>query len=409
MATLIIEPFGGFAGDMFLASLLDLNDPRWQLSDLEALAAQLVPGECSLKQSSARRGAFVGTHLDVRTDESAHPPHRHLSHLRELLDAASLSKPARERALRVLQRIADAEGRVHGIAPEEVHFHEVGAVDTLIDVCGAVLALERLNVTSVHATPPLTGEGTVHCAHGEMPVPVPAVVELFRDLPLRLGGGPGERLTPTGAALLAELVEHFELPATFVCNAIGMGAGGRDPQHGPPNMVRVQLSGESDCADSSGVVSCLEVNLDDATGEELGWCLDGLREAGALDVWCTAIQMKKGRPGVLLGALCREPQRADLEAVIFERSSSLGVRWTRAERTECERRVEKVEVDGRTLRVKLRVRPDYPGRSAFGARDVSPEFDDLRALAEASGLSIREAEQRTVDAYLARRSSDNLS
>lgn len=400
MATLLIEPFGGLAGDMLLAALLDLGDPRFTLADLRGLAQALVPGECTLELSEARRGAFVGAHLAVRTVETEDPPHRHLSHLAERLDAAGLAPAVRARAFAVLERIAIAEGRVHGIAPGEVHFHEVGAVDTLIDVCGAVLALERLGVTRVLATPPLTGEGTVHCAHGEMPVPVPAVVELFRGLPLRHGGGPGERLTPTGAALLAELVESFEPAGGLTSDAIGLGAGTREPASGPANLVRVQLA-RADAASATRTVWQLDVHLDDVTGEEIGWCLRGLREAGALDAWTTPVQMKKERPGVQVSALCRPDARTALEAVVFERTPSLGLRWTHVERTECDRAVETLAVDGTPVRIKVRRRPDYPDRSPFGARDLSPEMDDLIPFAEARGLTLREAEERVVAAYLA--------
>jgi len=402
MATLLIEPFGGLAGDMLLAALLDLGDPRFTLADLRGLAEALVPGECTLDLTEARRGAFVGAHLAVRTVETDDPPHRHLSHLAERLDAAGLAPAVRARAFAVLERIAIAEGRVHGVAPSEVHFHEVGAVDTLIDVCGAVFGLERLGVTRVLATPPLTGEGTVHCAHGEMPVPVPAVVELFRGLPLRHGGGPGERLTPTGAALLAELVESFEAAEGLTSDAIGLGAGTREPATGPANLVRVQLARASNNTSSAThTVWQLDVHLDDVTGEEIGWCLRGLRDAGALDAWTTPVQMKKERPGVQVSALCRPDARVALEAVVFERTPSLGLRWTQVERTECERAIEAVSIDGATVRIKVRRRPEYPGRSPFGERDLSPEMDDLIPFAEARGLTLREAEQRVNAAYLA--------
>jgi uncharacterized protein (TIGR00299 family) protein len=399
----LIEPFGGFAGDMFLASLLDLGDSRFQLQDLQRMAAALVPGEAQLEATPVKRGAFAGTHLSVRTTESADPPHRHLSHLREILFGADLAPEVQERTYRVLERLAEAEGRVHGLQPEEVHFHEVGAVDTLIDLCGAFFALQRLEVTDVFASPPLTGTGSVTCAHGEMPVPVPAVVEIMRGRPMRIGGGDGERLTPTGAALLAELVDSFECPGLYQAEAIGMGAGTRDPDHGPANMVRVQLSLQE--LSGTTTVSCLEVHLDDASGEEVGWCLAGLRAADALDVWCSSVQMKKGRPGFLLSALCREEDRPRLEAVIFERTSSLGLRWSRVERTECERRIECCVVDGVEVRIKVRERPAYVGRSPFSARDVSPEFDDLQVLAEKLGSSLREAEEKAVAQFLSAKSS----
>lgn len=402
MATLLIEPFGGMAGDMFLAALIDLGDPRFTLDTLRELADALVPGEASLVCSRVRRGVFQGVALQVRTSESEHPPHRHLADLEALVERAGLPERARRRTLAILRRIAEAEARVHGIAVEEVHFHEVGAVDTLIDVGGAALALERLGVERVLSTPPLTGEGTVRCAHGVMPVPPPAVVELLRGRPLRHGGGDGERLTPTGAAILAECVEAFSLDGAFTVAASGYGAGRREPEADPPNLVRVRLAEEarSEGERRASEAWLLEVNLDDATGEELGLCLHALREAGALDCWCTPVQMKKDRPGVLLSALARAEQRETLEGVVFERTPTLGVRWTKVERTECEREEREVEVEGVRLRIKLRRRPEYPGRSPFGERDVFPEYEDLVVLAASRGWSLREAERRVVERVL---------
>ena len=400
MTTLFIEPFGGLAGDMLLAALLDLGDPRFGVADLEGLAQALVPGEARLTLSRVLRGSIEANHLEVRSPETDHAPHRHLSGLVELLERAELPTRARATALAVLTRIAEAEARVHGISVEEVHFHEVGAVDTLIDVCGVALALELLQVEEVCSSVPITGEGTVRCAHGVMPVPVPAVLELLGGRALDLSGGPGERLTPTGAALLAELAPRFGAPGGFRPGAVGYGAGTRDPQHGPPNLVRVQL-GARDAESVRREAWQLEVQLDDATGEELGLCVGALREAGALDVWTVAVQMKKDRPGVLLDALCRAEQRATLEAVIFENTQSLGLRWSRVERTECERELLHVELDGQPVRVKLRRRPAYPGASALGERDLSPEFDDLAALARSSGASLRELERRAVALALA--------
>ena len=396
MNTLYVEPFGGMAGDMFLAALLDLDDPRFQLAELERLADALVPGEARLAVEETKRGSLRALHLRVRTPESEHAPHRHLSDLLGLIDRAPLGASARGRAGGVLRRIAAAEGEVHGTGPDTVHFHEVGAVDTLVDVCGAALALERLEVERVHASPPLAGSGTVTCAHGEMPVPAPGTAGIMRGLPMSLGGG-GERLTPTGAAVLAEFVDAFEPPGAFRSAAVGYGAGARDPASGPPNLLRVQL-GVSAGAGTRRVAWCLRCNLDDATGEEVGFLLQELRAAGALEAWSEAVQMKKDRPGVVVSALCREDARDELERLCFDHSPTLGVRWARFERTECEREELMVELDGGTVRVKVRRRP---GAAVATPLDVSPEHDDLAVLARATGRPLRELERRSVEAALA--------
>lgn len=395
MPTLYVEPTSGLSGDMLLAALLDLGDPRFRLADLEALAEALVPGECRLSLETAWRGNLSGKLLTVATGESKEPPHRGYEDLARIVDASTLSKDAKARSKSILRRIAVAEAHVHGTTPEEIHFHEIGAVDTLVDVCGAVHALERLGVLRVVSAPPATGVGTVRCAHGEMPVPVPAVAELLRGRPHVIGGGSGERLTPTGAAILVEVADSFGPPGAFVTERIGYGAGARDPSDGPPNVLRVQL-GEEGEGPRRAEAWLLEVNLDDVTGEELAEVARSLREAGALDVWTAAVQMKKDRPGVVLSALCRAEIRSDLERVLFEETPTLGVRWTRCERTECGRRTVEVEVAGVRVRVKVRDRPKYPGASPPGERDLSPEHDDLVRAKAASGLSLREVERRAI-------------
>jgi uncharacterized protein (TIGR00299 family) protein len=288
---------------------------------------------------------------------------------------------------------------VHGCPPDEIHFHEVGAVDTIVDVCGACFALERLGVERVTASPPVTGTGTVTCAHGVLPVPAPAVAEILRGRPLSISGGGGERLTPTGAALLAELCPQFEPPLAFTADRIGYGAGHRDPAVGPPNILRVQLGREPEGARRAGVWQ-VDVNLDDMTGEELAHAAERVRDAGALDVWMQPVLMKKGRPGVVLSALCRLPERARIETVLFECTTTLGVRWTPYERTECGRRTVAVDVLGARVRVQVRERPAGEGTSAPGRKDLSPEHDDLAAVARASGRSLREVETLAIDAAI---------
>jgi len=405
MTTLYIEPFGGFAGDMFLGALLDLGDERFGFADLEALASDLVGDECELSHERTKRGSIAGTHFDLKTPESADPPHRHLSQLIELLDRADLSDLTRARAVKALTLLAEAEARVHDIPVDQVHFHEVGAVDTLVDVVGAMLAIERLGVERVYASAPLVGEGTVRCAHGEMPVPAPAVVELMRGLEYTTGGG-CERLTPTGACVLLAIVDEWASPRTFTPTSSGYGAGTKETETGPPNLCRVQLGValEGGGGETHTHVWQVECNLDDTTGEELGWCLAGLREAGALDAWSVPVGMKKGRPGVVVCALTRAEDRAAIEEALFARTPTLGVRWREVERTECGRDEVKVEVLGMSVRVKRRLRG-----AEVGVADLSPEQDDLEALAKESGRPLREVQRLAVEAALAAQSDSSES
>jgi uncharacterized protein (TIGR00299 family) protein len=434
MSVLYVEPFGGMAGDMFLAACLDLGDPRFDLAKLRAFCRAFLGAAVSLEGRTVQRGALRATHLSVATIESAAAANapagavgapredpglvpvelvlhmleaeglaieRGLADLLELAARAPLSARGRERAARVLRRIAEAEARVHGLDVERVHFHELGALDTLVDVCGAVYALESLGVERVHASAPLVGAGTIRCAHGEVPVPAPGTAELLKGVPWTAGAS-GERTTPTGAALLAALVDSFEPPVGFASERVGYGAGTRDPKDGPANALRVQL-GRVAAARSAGVAGgesreawLLECNLDDASGEEVGFLLGELRAAGALEAWTQALSMKKDRPGVLVAALCRAEQRAALEQPFWAHTPSLGVRWTRVERTELAREELVVELRGAKVRVKCR---RVPGR-AVSALDLSPEHDDLAALARQTGVALRDLEREAVELAL---------
>lgn len=388
MTSLLIQPFGGMAGDMFLAALLDLGDPRFTLEDLREFCHDLLPGEFELASERTQRQSIGATRLIVRTSESTHPPHRHLSDLLALASGARLSERGVQRVELALRAIGEAEARVHGVPVEDVHFHEVGAVDTIIDVCGAAFALDRLGVDELFATVPFVGGGTVDCAHGTMPVPVPAVVEIMGARAMRRATDGGERLTPTGAAILASWTTEAPDEFAFSATATGYGAGTKDPRDGRPNLTAVAFSSRS--VPNTDPLLEFAVNLDDATGEELGLLLEGLREAGALDVWCTPIQMKKGRPGHLIGMLAPTSCERALARVVFGRSPSLGLRSYPVRRIECEREFLSVELAGREVRVKRRIRPsDAPEGAGF---DLSPEYEDLAAIARETGQSLRELE-----------------
>ena len=403
--TLFLEPFGGMAGDMLLAALLDLGDARFTLDGLRELAQRLVPGEATVEVERVWRGSLGGLQVTIRTPESETLPHRHYADLEALIQRAQLSSGVAQLACRVLWRLAEAEARVHDTTPDQIHFHEVGAVDTLIDVCGAALALEQLGVRHVRSSPPLVGSGTVQCAHGQMPVPAPAVAQLLRGRECRLGGG-GERLTPTAAALLVCLCEDFQAPTAFRSHAIGYGAGHRDPAEGPPNLVRVQLgqvlaAGVADEQEprEGATAWLLEVNLDDMSGQEIAHAVRALRSAGALEAWTAPLFMKKDRPGTLLAALCRAESRRALEEAVFTHSASFGLRWTEVQRTECGRSQLVVEVEGVQVRVKRRVRPLAGGARMDGpGRDLFPEDDDLARLVSASHMSYAEARMACVQA-----------
>ena len=410
--TLLIEPFGGMAGDMFLAALLDLGDPRFTLEHLRELAEALVPGEAVLDQTTVWRGSLSGNHLSVVTPETTAPPHRGLRDLEVMVQDSALPEPAQAMTIAILTRIAVAEGKVHGCSPEEVHFHEVGAVDTLIDVGGAALGIHHLGIERVFCLSPRLGGGTVNCAHGEMPVPAPATAEILRGWEQRMGAeDEGERCTPTGAAILAELAQWrapegsgFGGPSEgLTVESIGYGAGTRDPKTGPPNLLRVQMGhGDGSGSEAEPAMTAIDevaVNLDDMSPEEVGELVQRLRSTGALEVWSSSVMMKKDRPGVLVTALVRPESRQDVLGALFEASSTFGVRWTSVTRMECGRRFQDVSVGGETVRVKIRTRPDYPDRSPDGPGDLFVEHDDLVRLADGLGVPLRVARARVLEAF----------
>jgi len=395
---LTLDPCGGMAGDMFLAGLLDLGESAFTIEHLHALAEDLLPGEARLEGREVLRQGLRAMHLQVHTPESHHAPHRGWKDLRERIEACTLLEPkAARRAQRVIEAIARAEGAVHGKDPEEIHFHEVGAVDTLIDVCGAAYAWQLLGYPEVYARPALLGEGTVRCAHGVLPVPAPATAQLLEGLPVKHGGGQGERVTPTGAALLATFAIFEEPRGTARCAAWGFGAGTRDPQRaeGPANFLRLGIWNTEPNAGQASEVWQLEVNLDDITGQDLGAAVESVWKAGALDVWTSSIQMKKQRPGTLLAALVPHAERDAVADAVLKATPTFGLRWIATQRVECERRFETVTCAGHEIRIKLRRMPSAQDWQAF------PEFEDLQALAAAQGIPLWEARERVLAAYRA--------
>ncbi len=384
---LVLEPIGGLAGDMFLAAAIDLGVP---VADLEAALRTLgLPG-WRLAVSRKAESGVQGTHLDV-VIEGAQPHARRLSEILALIAASGLPPRARAAAAALFRRIGAAEAKVHGIPVAEVHFHEVGAVDSIVDLCGAAVALELLGWPRVLSAPPELGRGIVRTAHGPMPVPPAAVLELLRGKPVRPGGPPGEAVTPTGAAILAELCEVGPLPA-FVPGRIGYGVG-TVAWPDRPNVLRM-TEGEPAPASAASpgggpgaaepeALWVLEANLDDCPGQLVARAIEAALEAGALDAWAAPVTMKKGRPGLLLGALAAEAARGAVTAALFAETTTLGVRRHRVERDALDRALREVETPYGKVRVKV---ASLAGRE-LGAH---PEYDDCLARARERGVPVRE-------------------
>jgi uncharacterized protein (TIGR00299 family) protein len=419
MANYHLDCSSGIAGDMFLGACLDLGMPVEVLSDV---IARLGLSGVSVEVRKASRGGFEGTRFRVlehgrplegpdpeeaghghqHEHEHGHHHHEHQEHghhhghehghdhghqhgptrglaeIRGMIQGSALSGAVKERALRLFQRLGEAEAKAHGMPIERVHFHEVGAIDSIVDLVGAAAAVEHLAPERLTCGPVNLGSGRVKMAHGEVSIPAPATAELLRGVPV-FGGPGGELTTPTGAVLLAELVDEFvELPA-MVLEGVGYGLGKKDlPTH--PNALRL-LRGRS--AGVRAEVMVVETEIDDLPGEGFGFLMERLLAAGALDVYFTPVQMKKSRPGTLVTLLCRRPQLEELAGILLTESGSLGCRYHAASRFEAEREILEVATAFGTVRIK-RARLD--GRPLA----VAPEFEDCRRLALASGVPWRD-------------------
>lgn len=368
----------GASGDMILGALVDAGVAP---DALRAELATLPLSGWQIEVERVLRAGLAGTRVHVRS--SGPQPHRHLADILAILERSGLPTADRERAARVFRALAEAEARVHGIALEEVHFHEVGAVDAIIDVVGAVVALRLLGVEQVYVSPLPLGSGTVRTAHGSLPVPAPATLALLTAAraPLRPGTDEPamELVTPTGAALLTAL-GRFERPAMHLTGS-GTGAGRRDlPDR--PNVLRVLL-GETEAAPTVRPMVVLETNIDDMPAELFGHALDRLFAAGAADVWFTPIQMKKNRPATMLAVLCRPEQEGTLVDLLLYETSTLGVRVREVRRYEAARERFEFQSSLGPAAVKVKRLAGQPPR-------VAPEYDVCRTLAARSGLPLLE-------------------
>jgi uncharacterized protein (TIGR00299 family) protein len=378
-----LDLFSGISGNMFLGALLDLGLSRRELeADLAGLGAAH-----RLRVRRVRRGPLAARYVDVLVPEpkgGRRGHHRHhgrsFAAIRDLLRKARLEPDVRERALRIFEALAGAEARVHGTKVEEVHFHEVGAVDAIVDVAGAAIGLRRLGIERVTATPVALGHGSVETDHGRLPLPAPATLELLRGVPTVPAHLEWETVTPTGAAILRCVTDEFrQLPAMTV-EAVGHGAGNERP--GPmPNVLRAVLGREGGLL-SDRVVQ-LETHLDDLVPEHFEYLMERLFEAGALDVCLQHLQMKKNRPGFGLRVLARPSQRRALAAVLFAESTAIGVRASECDRLVLRREQRKVTTAHGRIAVKV-------VWDAEGRPEVSAEVGDCARAARRAGVPLRE-------------------
>ena len=401
---LYIDCIGGIAGDMLLSALIDAGAPV-ELINVE-LSKMGIPG-LRVNVERVSRHALDCCHVTVTWGEPSHrdepgrhpePEHAHRPyvHVRDLIARAGLAERVQTRALRTFELLAVAEGRIHGIEPDAVYFHEVGSEDSIADVVGVAVALELLGVDDVRCSPLPLGRGFVHSAHGVLPLPAPATMELLKCIPTEGVDIENELVTPTGAALVAAVSSSYGGYPSFTVTAIGYGAGGRDlPQR--PNVVRAVL-GEPDrlAVPSVGAteVIVLETNLDDCSPELVPDAAAAAMRAGALDVWTTPTVMKKGRPGFVMSALARRSNMQAVADAMLSETSALGVRMCAYERVELDRSFILVDVETETVSVKLGLRDG-------AIVNVAPEHDDCAAAAAKLGKPVKEVYARALTAALA--------
>ena len=375
---LIFDPFAGISGDMTIAALLDLGlDESW----LRSFVAGLGLGDVEIHIERVNRRGIAAPHIRF-----SYPPekaHRHLRHVVEIIDRSAAPAEAKERAKDAFRRIAEAEARVHGTTVEKVHFHEVGAMDAILDVLCVMAGVAELGFDEFRMRPVAVGSGWVDIEHGRYPVPAPATLGILQGLPVTGTELKGECTTPTGAAILATLTGGQAPPPQFTPGRIGFGAGTRDPDS-HPNVLRIfeaTVTGAgSDTGDYDGTLWLLQADLDDMPPEYAAAAQDALLAAGAADAVVVQLGMKKGRPGLRLEALTPAARLAEVETALFAGTSTIGVRRWPVERTILQRAVHQAEWRGQTIRWKTVRLPDGSTRS-------KPEYDDVAAAAHALGMT----------------------
>jgi len=374
----------GAAGDMIIGALVDAGVP------LEALRAELRKLPLTgwdLVAREVRRGPFRATKVDVRVDAAGHRHDRGLGDVVAILEGSGLAPGVREQATRIFTRLADAEARAHGTTRAAVHFHDVGAVDAIVDVTGGVIALALLGAEAVHVSALPVGGGVVDGPHGRIPVPGPGTAELLRGFPVVDTGVQAELLTPTGAAILTTLAASAGRMPAMTVTAVGYGAGTRDLP-GTPNVLRcfvgeTTAAAAADEAAGDETVLQVETTIDDMSPQLYEPLLDRLLDAGALDVFLTPVVMKRSRPGVVLTALCPPDRREAVARVLFEESTTLGVRWS-------ERRRARLEREMVTLATAYGAIPFKVSRLAGRVVTLTPEFADVARIAREKSLPVRE-------------------
>ncbi len=380
---LYIDAVGGIAGDMLVGGLLDLGVPFSIME--EGLGLLKIP-HLEFSFSKEQRHHIAGVRFFVKNSAAGEDQQtRSFENIEQLLQTSELSAAVKKRALKIFEKLAIAEGKIHQVAPEKVHFHEVGAWDSIADIVGVALCLDYLQINDIFVSPVPTGTGFVGTEHGQMPIPAPATLLLLEGFEIIHDSVPFERTTPTGAAVLAALAQPHATPFQYTVDRVGVGIGTQKRLE-IPNITRCILGYQNDEQVSQtvdiGLVECSETNVDDCTPECLGFVHERLLDAGALDVWFTPIQMKKYRPATLIQVLHTPENRTKIHRIIFQETTTLGIRYQQWNRVSLQRDIVELETPWGIVRGK---------KSIFDQQiHFSPEFDDCRKIALEHHIPLRD-------------------
>jgi len=386
MKVLYFDLIGGASGDMILGALIDAGVPAEKLTEM---LAGLKLDEFELIATPIEKNGFQATKVDIQVGDQ--PPERHLKEILEVIRNSSLPTSIQNRAIRIFQKIASVEAGIHNKPVDHIHLHELGGTDTIVDVTGALLALDFLGVSHIYASPIPLGSGFIKGAHGQIPLPAPATMGLLEGLPVRITEIKAELITPTGAALLAELVKDFSPPPEMKVEAVGYGAGTRDLPI--PNLLRVMIGETAETGNQiREQLILLESNLDDLNPEIYPYVMESLFNAGALDVCLVPVQMKKNRPGTQIQVLAEVQKAEDMRDILFRETSTLGIRQTQVDRYSLPRNIQDVSTSFGIVRIKV-------AGEGTKFQKASPEYEDCQKLARENDIPIQQVYQEAVKAY----------
>lgn len=382
----------GIAGDMLLGALVSIDVPLEYIDN--ALKSLNLEGEYTLRQETVQKQGQTATKIHVDLNHPTnHHHHRHLPTIENLIQNANLPAVVKENSIKIFRQLAIAEGKVHGISPEKVHFHEVGATDAIVDIVGSCLGLDYLKIQKLYCSALPTGGGTIKASHGILPVPVPAVLELWqrREIPIYSNNIEKELVTPTGAAIVTTLAEDFGNPPAMKLKKMGFGAGNLDLPI--PNIVRLWL-GERETIDNLETIAVLETQIDDTNPQIFGYLLDELLKIGALDVFTQSVMMKKSRLGVLLTVICHVEKINDCETLIFKETTTIGIRRQIQQRKALTREIHRISTQYGEIRVKI-------ATEGSNIVNMQPEYEDCVSIARQYNIPLHlvmnEAKKKSTD------------